>query len=269
MEKQYKIGYVLSGGGARGIAHIGVLKAFEEHGIVPDCIAGTSAGSIVGAMYASGKTPDEMLEFVKKHASFSKAYKMGIPSMGLTKFTYLREQLAQQIDKDSFEDLNIPLYIAICNLYTGELEIRNTGELFDVVVAASSIPLVFQPVQIGDEKFIDGGVLMNLPAEAIYPICETVIGVNVMPHYRLTDKKMSGLLDIAIRASELSIQGNTEPQLSLCDVVIEPLDLYKHSIFNFGKYLEIYEIGYQEALKKIDQVKAAIQAEHPTWKAEI
>lgn len=269
MEKQYKIGYVLSGGGARGIAHIGVLKALEEHGIVPDCLAGTSAGSIVGALYASGKTPDEMLEFIKKNASFSKAYKMGIPSMGLTKFTYLKEQLTHQIDKDSFEDLNIPLYVAICNLHTGDLEFRHSGELFDVVVASSSIPLVFQPVQIGNEKFIDGGVLMNLPAEALYSVCETLIGVNVMPHYRVTDEKMSGFFDMAIRASELSIQGNTEPQLSLCDVVIEPLELYKYSIFNFSKYQEIYEIGYREALRKIDQVKAAIKAEHPDWKAEI
>lgn len=269
MEKKYKIGFVLSGGGARGIAHIGVLKAFEEHGIVPECLAGTSAGAIVSALYAAGKTPEEILNFVRETGSFMKAYKIGIPSMGLTNFTYLKNHLKQQIEKDSFDDLNIPTYIAICNLHTGEVEIRHSGILFDVVVASCSIPMIFQPTQIGDNKFVDGGVLMNLPAEALYPICETVIGVNVMPHYRVTDESMSSFIDLAIRASELSIQGNTEPQLSLCDVVIEPIELYKYNIFNFSNYQEIYDIGYQAALDKIDEVKAAIEAEHPGWKAII
>ena len=130
-----KIGIALSGGGARGIAHIGVLQALDENGVFPDVISGTSAGSIVGALYASGKTPLEILKVVEKSKVY-KTIKFGMPLKGLTDLSYLAKLLSENIEKDSFESLSRKLFIAVSNLNSGELEIINKGKLFDVVVAS-------------------------------------------------------------------------------------------------------------------------------------
>ena len=115
MAARKRIGLALSGGGARGIAHIGVLQALEEQGIFPEVISGASAGAIVGALYAAGKTPEEIMEFVRK-ASFFKMFKVAIPFSGLTKLTYLRDKLAESIPEDRFEALEKKLFVAIANL---------------------------------------------------------------------------------------------------------------------------------------------------------
>ena len=132
MSKPYQLGLALSGGGARGIAHIGVLQALDDYGIKPDILAGTSAGAIAAALYASGKSPSEMLALVKE-ASLFKLFKVGLPYAGLTKHTYLLERLQETISEDSFEALNIPCHIAITNLQTGACEIKKRGRLFDVI----------------------------------------------------------------------------------------------------------------------------------------
>lgn len=110
MKNEMKIGISLSGGGARGIAHIGVLEALLENGIQPEVIAGTSAGSIVGALYAAGKTPEEMLDFVKD-SSILRIFRVGLPNKGLASLSYLRERLEEAIPEDNFESLQKHLFI--------------------------------------------------------------------------------------------------------------------------------------------------------------
>ena len=256
MEKEKPvIGISFSGGGARGIAHIGVLKALEEHGIVPDVVSGSSAGSIVGALYASGKSVDEMLDFVKESSIF-KLIKVGLPNIGLTKLTYLRDKMQEMIPEDSFESLQKPLYIAITNLVTGELEIIHQGVLSEVVMASSSIPLVFKPVEINGSLFADGGILDNLPVTPLLEHCDYIIGVNVMPHYHINSKSVQNMFGIATRVFDMAIWANTNLNLTSCNLIIEPSDLYKFHIFQINKYKEIFEIGYKAALDKIPQLKA-------------
>lgn len=257
MHQKARIGLALSGGGARGIAHIGVLKALEEAGIEPDVISGTSAGSIIGALYASGCSINKMLSFVKDSHLIG-LLKLGIPSGGLTKLTYLKERLAAYIETDQFEDLTKPLYIAVTNLNSGELEIKSSGALFDVVMASSSIPLVFRPVEIEDQFYVDGGLLNNLPVSPLLPYCDFTIGVNVMPHLNVSNKSVQHLVGIALRCFDLSIQANSRPELALCDSLIEPKKLAEYNLFQIYKHEELFEIGYEEAKQTLPTIQEKI-----------
>lgn len=241
-----KIGIAFSGGGARGIAHVGVLKALLENGIEPQVISGTSAGAIVGALYAAGKSPEEMLAFVKDSKLF-KLITVGIPNRGFTKLTYLRERLSQTIAEDRFEALDKKLIVAISNLHTGACEMVSSGPLFDVVVASSSIPLVFKPIEINGQLYVDGGLLSNLPAIPLLEEADFVIGVNVMPQVELHDTSLQSLIGVAARCFELSIVSNSRPDMEQCHFVIEPKAVHSYHIFQFSQYEALYQIGYEAA----------------------
>lgn len=249
-----KIGIALSGGGARGIAHIGVLKALEENGIFPEVIAGTSAGAIVGALYASGKSPEEILAVVEKSKVY-KTIKFRMPLKGLADLSYLSELLAQNIKLDSFEALSKKLFVSISNLNSGEMEIVDKGKLFEVVTASSSIPFIFKPVEIDSQYYVDGGLMNNLPAEAIRDKVDFLIGVNVMPVLKKEADTFQNMFRIAGRVFEMSIRSNAKPSLRLCDVVIEPQALADFNIFSFNKTKELYEIGYKAALKMMPEIR--------------
>lgn len=255
----YQLGIALSGGGARGIAHIGVLQALEDHGIKPDVLSGTSAGAIVAVLYAAGKSPVEILALVKQ-ASLFKFFKVGLPYTGLTKHTYLRERLEEAIAEDSFEALKIPCHVALSNLNTGTCELRSSGPLFDVVTASSAIPLIFQPVEIDGYQYVDGGLLENMPVAAIRDLADYVIGVNVMPTLQTDRKAVKNVFSIAQRCFDLSILANTQPSIDLCDLLIEPPDIRKYTILQLSKYQEIHDIGYAAMKAKIPELETAMAA---------
>jgi NTE family protein len=253
------IGLALSGGGARGCAHIGVIKALEEEGIHCSSISGTSAGAIVGALYAAGLTPEDMLRFVKD-ASIFKIFKVTIPDRGFTKLTYLKERLNQFVEQDSFEGLQRKLYIALSNLSSGTLEFRSSGPLFDVVMASSSIPLVFKPVEIDGQMFVDGGLTENLPLSREFEEeVDFIIGVNVMPSVSMQDKNFSTVISVALRCFELAVYGNSKASMTRCDVLIEPDKVNKYNIFQFNKYQQLIDIGYQATKEQIPLIKEKIK----------
>ncbi len=256
-EKQHKIGISLSGGGARGAAHIGVLKALLEAGIEPTIVSGSSAGSIIGTLYAAGMNPEEMLDFARQ-SSVLGLIRVGVPYAGLTKLTYLREKLASVIDEDRFERLERELHIAITSLTTGNLEIRSNGPLFDVVCASCSIPLVFKPVEIDGQLYVDGGMLSNMPVSCIRDKADIVIGVNLMPQVSLDNKTVTNVISIAFRCFDLSLIANTIPMAKLCDVLIEPTDINQYHIFQFNRIQQMYELGYEVTTQQIYAIKAAI-----------
>lgn len=258
VNKTVNIGLALSGGGARGIAHMGVIKALEENGIVPQNLTGASAGAIVGTLYAAGYSPDEMIKFVKE-ASIFKAFKVTIPDKGFTKITYIRERLSEFISEDSFESLQKKLFIAICNLNTGKTEFRSQGNLFDVVMASAAIPLVFKPVQIEGEHYVDGGLMENLPIPAAFEkASDFIIGVNVMPEIAQPERNFSTFFSVATRCFELSILGNSNESMKKCDVLISPEKVYKYHLFQFNRYQKLYEIGYEEAMAAIPKIKSKL-----------
>lgn len=249
-----KTGISLSGGGARGIAHIGVLKALEENGIYPDVISGASAGAIVGAFYASGMSPDQIYEVVKK-SSLLKVFSWGIPNGGITKLTYLKSLLDKNIENDSFESLQKPLIVSVSNLNRGQSEEIQSGKLFDVVVASSSIPLVFQPVEIEGQIYVDGGLLNNMPVRSLRQKSDFIIGVNVMPDIEVENNALHSTIEIATRSFQLSVIANTRPHFKYCNVLIEPEKVHPFNVFQFNKYKEICEYGYEKTISMMPQIK--------------
>lgn len=261
--KRYKLGLALSGGGARGIAHVGVLQALEDHGYRPDVLSGTSAGAIAAVLYAAGRSPVEMLTLIKR-ASLFKLFKVGLPYAGLTKHTYLRDQLQDLISEDRFEALQIPVHIAMSCLNTGLCEVRNSGPLYDAVTASSAIPLIFQPTEIDGKLYVDGGLLENLPVASIRDQTEFVIGVNAMPNSEVDKKAVQNVFGIAQRCFDLSILANTQPSLDLCDLVVEPTELRNYNIMQLSKYQQLYDIGYKAMAAQVGTLEELLPQNEDT-----
>jgi len=258
----HKVGISLSGGGARGIVHIGALKALEEHGIFPTIISGTSAGSIVGVMYAHGYSPAEILAIASER-SLLWLFSLRLPSKGFVRHNFLRKMLNRYITEQTFEELQKPLYVAIANLNTGKAEIRRTGLLHEVIVASCSIPVLYEPVRIGDHWFSDGGLLMNLPISPIRPLSHYIIAVNLTPRVELASEEINTISGIANRSFSLATINTIEPELKYADVVIEPEEIHQYSKFNFSNISEMHEIGYRETLKHIPEIKEALMTSTP------
>lgn len=252
------IGLTLSGGGARGTAHIGVLKALLEGGVVPNRLVGVSSGAIVATLYSAGMAPDDMLKFVLE-SSMLRVIKFGIPLTGLTTLDYLKERLALIVPENSFEGLKYPLHIGITNLTTAQHELRNSGPLHDILAASCSIPFVFKPVEIDGYKYVDGGVIRNMPVEPLLHDTDFIIGSNLMPYGLLPPADISTVISVVWRTFELSIMSNTVPGMDLCDVIIEPSLLNDCNIFNFTKLQEMYDVGYEHTRARMPEIINAIE----------
>ena len=243
-----RFGIALSGGGARGIAHIGILAALEKYGVKPQIISGTSMGAVVGAFYAAGFTPDEILDIIQAK-SFFKLINWHLPTSGLIDMDKMHKVLKNKIGVDDFSALKIPFYCAVTNLNSGLTEIKTEGELFQWVLASASIPVVFEPQVINGQTYVDGGLLDNLPAECIRDKCQILIGVHV--NHNGPEEKVEGMFSIAERCFRLGISQNVEDSKKLCDFLIEPPKTRDFTTFSFNKAKDIYEVGFAEAEKQI------------------
>ena len=258
----YNLGIALSGGGARGFAHMGVFKALEEMGIYPEVVAGVSAGALVGTMYASGMNSSRMEEVVET-ANFFRLLFPEVSVRGLIGLSYLKDHLARYIPTDRIEELERPLFLGLSNLSTGEVEFWSEGPLGDCVAASCAIPLVFNPVEINDQIYVDGGLLMNFPVPVLRPQCRKLIGVNLIPPLALpviTFKKGLSATAIAIRCFYLAVINNSRPFLDQCDVLIQAPELYHYHLFQFRKKEEIFQIGYRAAMEKREEIEALVRS---------
>jgi NTE family protein len=241
-------GISLSGGGARGLAHIGVLAALEECGINPKVIAGSSMGAIIGAFYASGKTPAEMLEIARKESLF-KLFKWKFPKGGMLSLGVLEELLRENIAKDSFSILKKELFIVVSNLTKAEKEVISNGKLFRAVLASASIPIIFEPQIINGNTYVDGGLFDDLPVDSLVNRCDRIIASHV--NYNGPDPELDSMRAVAERVYRLAIYQNVKKNFEKCDIVIDPPVLRKHGIFDFKRLDDLYNIGYQETMKAI------------------
>lgn len=249
-KKKYNTGVVLSGGALRGFAHAGVLKALNEAGIYPDVISGASAGSIVGAFYADGFTPDEIYEmFVNKR--LTKFLEFIVPNKGLVRLTGLYKTLLEKLKAKQFSELKLPLFVAVTNLTEARCEYFTEGELAPYIIASSTVPILFQPKVINGITYIDGGVLDNLPLYPIENDCELLIGVNINPI--VPENNFEGMMKVADRSVHMMINKINEPKISRFDIYIEPVELHKYSLFDMSKGKEMRQIGYKEAKKVLKE----------------
>ncbi|MBP6385228.1 MAG: patatin-like phospholipase family protein, partial [Pseudarcicella sp.] len=174
------IGLVLSGGGARGIAHLGVLKAIQEKGIKIDGISGCSAGSIAGAMFAAGYSPEHILEIVVS-ANTLKAMRPSWNRSGLLKMKKLEEEYLKYIPHNDFEKLQIPLTVNATDIEAGEIIYFSKGEIIKPVMASCCIPGLFEPIVYQKKTFVDGGVLNNMPVSPLLGKYDFIIGSHCNP----------------------------------------------------------------------------------------
>lgn len=246
--KQYKFGIALSGGGARGILHIGVLEALHKYGIRPEIISGTSAGALVGAFYAAGMEPLQILELVKS-SKITQVIKWRVPSGGLIDLKKALFILEKNIGEDNFSALKKPFYCSVVNLNSGQSEIKSEGKLFQWVLASASIPVIFEPQIIDGVTYIDGGLLNNLPVDCIRDQCRILIGVHV--NHNGPEKNITGMKAIAERTFRLAIGQNVSESLAKCDFVIDPPETRLYNTFDFKKADEIFKIGFDETEKRI------------------
>lgn len=243
--KEYSVGIVLSGGGARGYSHAGALKAMEEVDLAPDIVSGVSAGSIVGAMYAAGMTAGEMFDFFSEQESIFDIVRINLPKKGLFKVTGLEEKLRKIFKNKKIEDLEKKLIITATNISKPGVEYFESGEIVPRVLASSAIPVLFNPVEIGGQTYVDGGMLDNLPVAPILGKCGKIIGVSLNPIKE--EQEFSNLWAIAERTFRITVSSQIKDKLDQCDLVIAPEELGEYGLFQTGKGKEMFDIGYQSA----------------------
>lgn len=236
-----KVGLALSGGGARGMAHLGVLKALEEFGIPVAAISGTSAGSIAGAFYCSGYKPDEILEIITR-TGFLKSVRPAWAWTGLLSMDGFRSVMHQYIPHNSFEALKIPLTTAATEIRLGKVQYFNSGELIASVIASATIPALFNPIIMNGHTYVDGGIMDNLPVQPLVGHTDFIIGSHCSPVAERFD--IRSVKDITERSLLIAINVNSSISKKSCSLVIEPPELAKFSTFDLAKGKEIFDIGY-------------------------
>ncbi len=243
MKKKYKLGLALSGGGVKGFAHAGALKALEEFGYKPDIISGTSAGAVAGALYVAGYSPKEICDLFK-NKSFSNFTNITIPTSGLFSPAKFVDFLKQKITYPNIEDLPIPMRIVATDLDAGKIKVFTEGSLAERVMASATVPVVFPPTVIDDVHYVDGGIFCNFPVDVIRQDCEKVIGINVSPLVPTQYKQT--IIEIALRSYNFMFRANTKEDGMLCDILVELPDVLQYDMFDLDSIDEIYRMGYHE-----------------------
>lgn len=247
--RPYRIGVALSGGGARGFAHAGALKAMEEAGLRPEIIAGVSAGAVAAVLYAAGVKPDDMLRLFGK-TSFSDFAELSVGSGGLLKINKFKNLIMRAIGGvKNLEDLKIPTYLGVTDFDNGVATEFHQGAIGERMIASCSIPIVFKPVNIEGTYYVDGGVLRNHPAWIIRDKCEMLIGVNVSPLGQ--DKKHSSLLSVAMRTYDLMAKANQRNDMDLCDISVQTSEISHYKVFNLKDIQRVFNSGYVNMRKAL------------------
>ena len=245
------IGLALSGGGARGIAHLGVLQAFDHLGIEISALSGTSSGAIAGAFYASGVAPQEVLEIIKK-TKLLLFVRPAISMTGLLKLQKLQVLFSKHLPFHSFQELPKKLTINATDVKKGESKYFDEGDLIPAILASSCMPVIFDPLVIDGVSYIDGGILNNLPVEPLQPTCDLIIGSHCNPVDReFRVKNAKALLE---RTFLMAIRNNTLHRQQQCNLFIEPPALGKYIGSDFDKASEIYQIGYDYTMGMKDNI---------------
>lgn len=247
------VGVALSGGAVRGVFHLGVLEALEEMKVNIDVFSGTSSGSIAGVLYLTGLSPREILHLVM-NSSFLEMLNVSRWKGGVLSLKYLESLLSKNLKCKRLEELPKPLYVTATNINRGQLEVFTTGEIIPRVLASSSVPVLFSPVKINEAKYLDGGLMMNLPAQPIRGQSDVLIGVNLMPVTPVSDKDLNTLLKVASRTFDLAVLNNIRPQSALCDVVITADVLQKKGRFSFDHMQDLYDLGYEACMNEREKI---------------
>jgi NTE family protein len=251
------VAIALGGGAARGFAHVGVLKALEENGIIPDVIIGTSAGSVVGALYAGGIRGQALVDAASE-LSRDKLTDWSFPNRGVIKGELLQQYVNEKLDFRSIEDLEIPFAAIATELKTGRRVAFNQGNVGIAVRASSAVPGIVQPVIIDGRDYVDGGIVSQVPVEYARELgADIVIAVDVTRSPQLLSE-FPDTIDVVYQSLLIVSKVLVDYQVKSADIVIRP-HVGHVSIADFEQRLFVIDEGYRSAEVVIPYIKELIR----------
>ncbi|MDF0714756.1 patatin-like phospholipase family protein [Muricauda sp. 334s03] len=253
MLEDKSIGLVLSGGGVRGMAHIGLIKAMREHQIEAKVVAGTSIGALVGALYANDNTVDEMLTFFKETPLFQYSF-FAINKPGFIDTERYVSIFKNFFPDNSFKSLKRPLFVVATDLMKGNEKVFYDGELIKPLLASAALPPVFSPVNIEDVLYADGGIMNNFPKEYVDHLTDYIIGSNVSITVPLQKKDLRNSLQLTARVTSLMIHASNHEKLQECDLFIEPGELDTIGVLDKKGIKNAFDIGYEHGSRALEKL---------------
>lgn len=251
------IGLALSGGTAKSVTHVGVIKALVEAGIPISYIAGTSGGSIVGTMFATGM-PISTMEAVANTMSWRKLVSIRLTRLGFISSQRIEEFMIETIGDLSFSELRIPCGVVATNLISGDKRIFREGSVARAVRASCSIPQIYLPVEIEGEYYVDGGLAEYLPVETAQ---EIGAGFTIASHLAPIDpayRRPRNILQLVVQVTGLMARKNFPISEQKADFVVHPnVDAY--SSFDFEHSAEMIEIGYDATQRVLADLRDKLQ----------
>lgn len=256
MSKEPKIGLALGSGGARGFAHLGVLKVLKEEGIPIDLIAGSSMGALVGSFYASGLSIERMNQFA---LAFKRKYYLDytIPKMGFISGNRVKELIRLFTHHKTFEQLDIPVAVIATDLYDGKKVVFKEGSVADAVRASIAIPGIFVPEKINGRLLVDGGVVDRVPVSVVKEMgADLVIAVDVS-HVK-KNEDITSIFDVILQSLDIMQDELVHHREIASDVMIRPhVEQYSSRAFKNTK--EIIDIGEKEARLQVEKIHKLIE----------
>src|SRR5258708_6732556 len=251
-ESKYKVGLALCGGVAYGVAQIGVLKALEEAGIKVDCVAGTSAGAIIAAAYATG-LPLSRIEEIGVNTSWGELFAFRPSRKGLVSSGPIEEYIHKYLKVKTFEELKKPLAVVATDICSGDEVIFTHGPLDKAVRASCSIPGIYTPVELAGRQLADGGMAENVPVKALKSLgADVIIAVNLFGHHQVFPPA-SNVFQIMMRVWYFFVREESAWR-EHTDVILEP-DLRLFDLFDFSEGKQIIAAGEKEANRRMPKIK--------------
>lgn len=250
-----RVGLALGGGAARGIAHIGVLEVLDEHNIPIDCIAGVSAGAIVGGMYAAGLKPAEMEKLIRE-VSWMEIAGFSLPKLGILNFDRVTEWIENclQDRPATFADLEMPFAAVAADILSGDLVAISEGRLADALRASSGVPGIFTPYKFRNRLLVDGGIVNNLPVTVTKRLgADYVIAVDLLPPGMIGGKEPGNVMELTVTAIYMLMR-STHNDGAQADRVILP-KINHVSLIDINKVDELLEAGREAAERVVDLIK--------------
>jgi NTE family protein len=246
----------LSGGGARGIAHLGVLAALDELGLPVGALAGASSGAIASTFYAAGFAPREVLRLLQA-TSIPRLTRPVFGRQGLLGLDAVGQLLERHLGVGlRFEDLRLPLTLVATDLEAAESVYFSQGPLLLPLLGSAAVPIVYRPIEYQGRQLVDGGLLNNLPVEPLLPLGAPIVGVHCNPINR--EGRLPNLRRVVERTLQIALSANVTTRKTQCALLLEPPALRQYRPLDFRKADELFEVGYRYTLGQAAELHALL-----------